>query len=115
MVSAASVLRANPSALPTGLLGACGALIAIGLVAFAGGLASDPDQVVVGAQFLAGEWISRVAFTPNVELGFGDDFTILSGTAPALYRFRTNSNVTPYVGGGVTLGFEQVAGAFLVR
>jgi opacity protein-like surface antigen len=69
------------------------------------GLASDPDQVVVGAQFRLGEWAPRVDFTPNVELGFGDDYTILSATAPALYGFRTKTNITPYVGGGVTLGY----------
>jgi opacity protein-like surface antigen len=69
------------------------------------GLASDPNQVVVGAQFPLGEWAPRVAFTPNVELGFGDHHTILSATAPAHYIFRTKTNIKPYVGGGVTLGY----------
>jgi len=42
-VSAATVYRANPRGLPGALLGACGLLILIGAVAFAAGLATDPD------------------------------------------------------------------------
>jgi hypothetical protein len=41
-VSSGAILSANPRELPGALVGACGALIALGLVAFAGGLASDP-------------------------------------------------------------------------
>jgi len=41
-VSAAAVERANPRDLPMGLVGLCGLLLAVGLVAFAAGLATDP-------------------------------------------------------------------------
>jgi len=43
VVSAGEIDRANPRGIPTSMLGACGALIAVGLIAFIGGLVSDPD------------------------------------------------------------------------
>ena len=43
MVSAVEIQRANPRGIPTSMLGTCGALIAIGLIAFIGGLATDHD------------------------------------------------------------------------
>lgn len=69
------------------------------------GVGGDPDQLIVGAQFQLGEWAPNVDFTPYAELGFGDDAFIFSATAPAHYRFRSSSNISPYAGGGLTLGF----------
>jgi hypothetical protein len=66
------------------------------------GVQSNPDQGFVGAQFNFGEFASHVRFQPNIELGFGDDHTILSTTVPAFYRFAKPASFTPYVGGGVT-------------
>ncbi len=66
------------------------------------GVQSNPDQGFVGAQFNFGEFAPRVRFQPNIELGFGDDHTILSTTVPAFYRFAKPASFTPYVGGGVT-------------
>jgi hypothetical protein len=43
VVSAAGTLRANPRELPTAWVGACGALVAIGVIAFVAGLFRDPD------------------------------------------------------------------------
>jgi hypothetical protein len=42
-VVSAGVVRANPRELPTALAGGCWLLVAIGLIAFIGGLLSDPD------------------------------------------------------------------------
>ena len=43
MVSAGEIDRANPRGIPTSMLGTCGVLIAVGLIAFVGGLVSDAD------------------------------------------------------------------------
>jgi len=43
VVSAPGNLRANPRELPKALAGACAVLVAIGVVAFVGGLVRDPD------------------------------------------------------------------------
>ncbi len=68
------------------------------------GLADDPDQVVVGAHFDLGEFSRYVAFKPNLELGFGDDHTILTLTAPVHYRWERlrGTDVVPYAGAGVS-------------
>lgn len=68
------------------------------------GLASDPDQIVGGVQFDLGEIADRVHFEPVLELGLGDDHTILAGTGAVWYDFGPQGQVRPYAGGGVTLG-----------
>ena len=68
------------------------------------GVGDDPDQVVVGAQADFGEFIENLRFQPNFEVGFGDDTTIVSLTAPVFYRALVNGDFTLYGGGGVTLG-----------
>lgn len=71
------------------------------------GASDDPDQIVVGAQFDFGEFIPDLRFQPNVELGFGDDTTIFSLTAPVHYRFPVEGSLILYGGGGLTLGFIE--------
>ena len=68
------------------------------------GLADDPDQVLFGAHLDLGEFAEQVRFVPSVELGVGDDHTILAFTAPALYRWEglEDTDVVPYAGGGLT-------------
>ena len=72
------------------------------------GLSDDPNQLIVGAQYDFGEITNNVHFEPNVELGFGDDFTILSATAAAHYHFKDVEKVRPYAGGGVALAFVDI-------
>ena len=69
------------------------------------GVTDDADQVVGGAHFNLGELMNNLRFQPDVQLGSGDDLTTVYGTAPLYYRFGTSSNVTPYAGGGVALGY----------
>lgn len=69
------------------------------------GVANDPDQIVAGMQFNFGEFAPRLRFQPNFEIGLGDDYTIVSVTAPVHYRFKVDANVVPYAGGGITLAF----------
>ena len=72
------------------------------------GVTDDPDQVVVGVQFNLGEFTRNLRFQPDVQAGFGDDFTTLYVTAPVYYRFNADQNFTPYAGGGIALGFVEV-------
>ena len=69
------------------------------------GLSDDPNQLIVGAQYDFGEITNGVHFEPNIEIGFGDDFTILSTTAAAHYHFKDVEKVRPYAGAGVALAF----------
>ena len=72
------------------------------------GLGNEPDQIIAGANFLETEIANNVYLEPNAELGVGDDYLILSGTAPFHYRFQTSAKVQPYAGGGVIVGLARV-------
>jgi opacity protein-like surface antigen len=69
------------------------------------GVTDDPDQIVGGVHFDLGEFVPRLRFQPDVQLGFGDDATTLFATVPVHYRFNVNRDFTPYVGGGIAFGF----------
>jgi opacity protein-like surface antigen len=71
------------------------------------GLATDPDQVVGGVHLFETEIAKNVYLVPNFELGIGDDFLILAGTASFHYRFTTDAKVTPYAGGGPTVALAR--------
>ncbi len=75
------------------------------------GVADDVDQVVGGAHFNLGEFVPRLRFQPDVQLGAGDDYTTLYATAPVYYRFGTETRFTPYAGGGVAVGFVEHDGS----
>jgi hypothetical protein len=66
------------------------------------GLTIDPDQVHVGGHLDLGDVASRLALVPNLEVGFGDDFTVVTVMAEFDYRFPSiGSAWRPYVGGGI--------------
>ncbi len=69
------------------------------------GVADDPDQGVAGLHLDLGEIVDRLRLAPNLELGLGDDHTILTLTIPVHYRFAVEAPVRPYAGGGLALGF----------
>ena len=72
-----------------------------------GGITFDPDQVHVGAHLDAGELFRDGHFVPNVEIGFGDNVTLVALNPELVYRFPQRSN-TPwgfYVGGGLGINF----------
>jgi hypothetical protein len=73
------------------------------------GLTINPDQFHVGAHMDFGNFAHHVRFQPNVEIGFGDNVTLLTVNADAAYRFSEHWDVwTPYLGGGVGLNFASV-------
>jgi hypothetical protein len=74
------------------------------------GLGSDPDQLIGGVNFLETKIADNVFLWPNAELGVGDDYLILSGTAPFFYRFETSTGLRPYAGGGVSIGIVRFDG-----
>jgi len=66
------------------------------------GVSISPDQLVVGGQLsvrnLAPDW----TFDPSLELGLGDDVTVIAVNLDALYHLRlSGSDWSPYVGGGL--------------
>jgi opacity protein-like surface antigen len=65
------------------------------------GLSADPDQVYAGFHFELGEFARDVRFRPTIEVGFGDDATLLQALAEVHYVFSKVQVWKPYVGGGV--------------
>lgn len=74
-----------------------------------GGLASSPDQLILGAHMQVYDLSPEAKIVPNVELGFGDDWTFYSVNAALLYSFLSSdmSGFKPYVGG--ELGLNKVS------
>ncbi len=64
------------------------------------GVGDDPDQILVGVHQDFGEFVKNLRFQPSLDLGLGDDHTVVSLVVPVHYRFPGRSSATPYVGGG---------------
>lgn len=86
----------------------------LGLVVFAtpaaaqnagirGGLSIDPDQFYFGGHIETSPLVDRLYFRPNVEVGIGDDLTVISGNAEFVYKFTTRRPWNFYVGAGPAL------------
>ena len=69
------------------------------------GASDRPDQLLVGVQADLGELIENLSFVPNVELGVGDDQTILSLSAPVFFHLPEAGAFGLYGGGGLAVGF----------
>ena len=76
------------------------------IVLGAGGRAGatlDPDQVHLGIHLDLGELAERVRVQPNLEIGFGDDITLVAVNPEVVYLFNKKGKWTPYGGGGLGL------------
>jgi hypothetical protein len=70
------------------------------------GLTVNPDQVHFGAHLDYGNLARHVRLQPNVEVGIGDDLTIVALNFEGAYRFNSRWDVwTPYLGGGPAIQF----------
>ena len=70
------------------------------------GVASDPDQLLLGAHWDLGDIAPQLRIVPNVQIGVGDDATVLEGTVPVHYVFKTtDAGFAPYVGGGLAVAW----------
>ena len=61
----------------------------------------DPEQVHVGFHVDLGDIAERVRLQPNVEVGFGDDVTLVAINPEVFFLFAPHSRWTPYAGGGL--------------
>ncbi|MCX6639337.1 MAG: hypothetical protein NTW14_02480 [bacterium] len=67
------------------------------------GMSSDPDQLDLGVHLNMGEFVPRLRFQPNLEIGFGDEITTVMLNAETFYLFAVSgSTVKPYAGGELT-------------
>src|SRR5262245_32805823 len=68
-----------------------------------GGISVDPDQFYVGGHIETSPLIDRLYFRPNLEVGFGDDLTLIAANMEFVYKFSTRKPMNVYVGGGPAL------------
>ena len=72
------------------------------------GFSADPDQLVFGGHVVIGEVAPDLTFDPSLELGFGDDLTIISLNFDMHYHFRIRTrDWRPYVGAGPRINFRS--------
>ena len=75
---------------------------------FRAGFSTSPDQLVIGGQMSIGEVAPHLSFDPNIELGFGDNTTLIAFNLDMHYHFTlNNTSWRPYVGGGAGVNFIQ--------
>ena len=68
------------------------------------GSARIPNQVVFGGHLEMGNIAPQVDFVPGVDLGFGDNVTLVSVIGDFRYRIKvTGATWQPYAGAGVAL------------
>lgn len=68
-----------------------------------GGISIDPDQFYFGGHFETSALVDHVHFRPNVEVGVGDDLTLLAANMEFVYKFTRRRDLNLYAGAGPAL------------
>ena len=71
------------------------------------GFSQGPNQVVFGGHLQWGDVAPQLDFVPGVELGLGDNTTLVSVNGDFHYRIDTKTQWQPYAGGGVGIHFAS--------
>jgi hypothetical protein len=64
------------------------------------GVSLDPDQFYFGGHIRTAPLVDRVRFRPNLEIGIGDDVTLVAFNLDFTYDFPSRQAWNLYVGGG---------------
>lgn len=65
-----------------------------------GGISIDPDQAYIGAHYVTAPLVDRLRFQPSVEVGVGDDLTVVALNFEFAYYFPAGRDWQMYAGGG---------------
>jgi hypothetical protein len=74
------------------------------------GVSIDPDQFYFGGHVQTPPVVDRLHFRPNVEIGIGDDITLIGFNMEFVYRFPTQRAWELYAGGGPALNVIKTSG-----
>ncbi|HSC26576.1 MAG TPA: hypothetical protein VLD67_04840 [Vicinamibacterales bacterium] len=85
------------------LLGAFAAPAAAQAPGVRAGASIDPDQFYFGGHYETAPLVDRLRFRPNVEVGLGDDVTVIALNFEFTYAFPSRNQWSLYVGGGPAL------------
>jgi hypothetical protein len=76
-----------------------------------GGGSVDPDQVYIGGHLETDPLVERLVFRPNVEIGFGDDVTLVAFNFEFVWKFPQGRSAWGfYAGGGPAINLYQFEG-----
>ena len=70
-----------------------------------GGASVDPDQGFIGGHVETSPLVDRVRFRPGVDIGFGDDVTLVGINLDFTYAFTANRPWNIYAGGGPAINW----------
>lgn len=71
------------------------------------GLGLDPDFFVIGAHVESNPLVDRLRFRPNLEVGLGDDLTLIAINAEFAYWFPSRRPWSLYAGGGPAINIYR--------
>jgi len=74
------------------------------------GVSGDPDQFYFGGHGETAPLVDNLRFRPNLEIGVGDDVTLLAFNLEFAYHFATSRPWHPYAGGGPALNLIRAGG-----
>jgi hypothetical protein len=70
-----------------------------------GGLSVDPDQAFVGGHVQTDPLVDHLRFRPGIDIGFGDDVTLVAVNFDFTYTFPSGRPWDFYVGGGPSVNY----------
>jgi hypothetical protein len=70
-----------------------------------GGVSLDPDQVYFGGHIETTPLVDRVRFRPNVDIGLGDDLTLIAFNFEFTYMFPGSRPWNLYAGAGPAINW----------
>lgn len=72
-----------------------------------GGVSIEPDQFYFGGHVETSPLVDRLRFRPSVDIGIGDDGTLVSGNFEFTYTFPGSRPWDLYVGGGPAINWYK--------
>jgi hypothetical protein len=69
------------------------------------GASLNPDQFYLGGHLETAPLVDRLHFRPNVELGFGDDVTLVAFNLEFVYLFPSRQPWSLYAGAGPAINY----------
>lgn len=75
-----------------------------------GGISIDPDQFYFGGHLETSPLVDRLYFRPNIEVGIGDDLTLIAANMEFVYKFTARRAWNLYAGAGPALNIYMFDG-----
>jgi hypothetical protein len=76
-----------------------------------GGMSVDPDQVYFGGHVRTAPLVDRLRFRPSVDVGLGENLTLIGLNFDFIYGFPARGPWSLYVGGGPSINISKIDNA----